>query len=115
MLHAHNAYPEEGRWADRLDRALATGVTPIVIEQDVALAGDGTSARTVVSHDDQLIGDEPTLESYFFDRVRPLMERALAERREERWPLVVLHLDFKTNEREHHRAVWDCCRITVAG
>jgi hypothetical protein len=107
VLDAHNAYPEKGRWADRLDRALATGVTPIVIEQDVALAGAGTSARTVVSHDDQLIGDEPTLESYFFERVRPFMERALAERREERWPLVVLHLDFKTNEREHHRAVWD--------
>lgn len=107
VLDTHNAYPEKGRWADRLDRALATGVTPIVIEQDVALAGAGTSARTVVSHDDKLIGDEPTLESYFFERIRPLMERALAERRQERWPLVVLHLDFKTNEREHHRAVWD--------
>jgi glycerophosphoryl diester phosphodiesterase len=102
MLHAHNAYPEKGRWSDRIDRALATGVTPIVIEQDLALAGD----RSVVSHDDQLTGAEPTLESYFFDRVRPLMQRALTERREERWPLVVLHLDFKTNEPAHHRAVW---------
>ena len=53
----------------------------------------------------KLTGSEPTLESYFFDRVRPLMERALAERREERWPLVVLHLDFKTNQPAHHRAV----------
>jgi glycerophosphoryl diester phosphodiesterase len=102
MLHAHNAYPEKGRWGDRIDRALATGVTPIVIEQDLALAGD----RSVVSHDDKLTGSEPTLESYFFDRVRPLMERALAERREASWPLVVLHLDFKTNEPAHHRAVW---------
>ena len=23
LLHAHNAYPEEGRWRDRVDRALA--------------------------------------------------------------------------------------------
>lgn len=106
MLHAHNAYPEKGRWGDRIDRALATGVTPIVIEQDVALAGQGASARTVVSHDDELTGNEPTLESYFFDRVRPLVERALVEKREERWPLIVLHLDFKTNEPAHHRAVW---------
>jgi glycerophosphoryl diester phosphodiesterase len=105
MTHAHNAYPEDGRWGDRIDRALATGVTPIVIEQDVALAGQGVSARSVVSHDDELSGNEPTLEAYFFDRVRPLMERALAERREEQWPLVVLHLDFKTNEPAHHRAV----------
>lgn len=106
MMHAHNAYPEKGQWGDRIDRALAAGATPIVIEQDVALAGAGASARSVVSHDDELVGNEPALESYFFDRVRPLMERALAERREERWPLVVLHLDFKTNEPAHHRAVW---------
>jgi glycerophosphoryl diester phosphodiesterase len=107
LLHAHNAYPEDGRWRDRIDRALATGATPIVIEQDVALSRQGGSAKTVVSHDDELTGSEPTLEAYFFERIRPLMERALAERHAERWPLVVLHLDFKTNEREHHRAVWD--------
>jgi hypothetical protein len=105
MMHAHNAYPEKGRWGDRIDRALATGATPIVIEQDVALAGAGASARSVVSHDTELAGNEPSLESHFFDRVRPLMERALTGRREQRWPLVVLHLDFKTNEPAHHRAV----------
>ena len=102
MLHAHNAYPEKGRWNDRIDRALATGLIPIVIEQDVALAG----TTSVVSHDDKLTGSEPSLERHFFERVRPLMERALAERRVDRWPLVVLHLDFKTNQPEHHRAVW---------
>ena len=35
------------------------------------------------------------------------MERELASGQRDRWPVVVLHLDFKTNEREHHRAVWD--------
>ncbi len=57
MMHAHNAYPEKGQWGDRIERALATGATPIVIEQDVALAGQGASARTVVSHDDELTGE----------------------------------------------------------
>jgi len=35
------------------------------------------------------------------------MEQALADNHRERWPLMVLHLDFKTNESEHHRFVWD--------
>src|SRR5687768_11864117 len=38
LLHAHNCYPEKGKWADRIERALNTGVSPLVIEQDVALA-----------------------------------------------------------------------------
>ena len=33
------------------------------------------------------------------------MEQALKENRRDRWPLVVLNLDFKTNEPEHHAAV----------
>ena len=35
------------------------------------------------------------------------MARARAERRIDRWPVLVLHLDFKTNEPEHHRYVWE--------
>ena len=35
------------------------------------------------------------------------MEAALQAPRRETWPLVVLHLDFKTNERAHHQAIWD--------
>ena len=108
LLHAHNAYPEDGRWSDRIDRALATGQSPIVIEQDIAFAPrNAPGKRTLVSHDDTLDGREPTLEHYFFDRVRPIIERALTAGRKDRWPVLVLHLDFKTNEREHHRAVWD--------
>lgn len=109
LLHAHNCYPEDGRWLDRLDRALATGATPMAIEQDLAWAAatGGGPGRSVVSHDRELDGTEPTLEQHFFARVRPLMERALAEDRQEQWPLLVLHLDFKTHEPEHHQAVWD--------
>jgi len=84
---------------------------PIVIEQDIAFAPRNEShRRTVVSHEAKLRGSEPPLEEHFFDRVRPLMERELASGRKDRWPVVVLHLDFKTNEREHHRAVWDLLR-----
>ena len=108
LVHAHNAYPEGGKWTDRITRALAIPQRPVVIEQDIALApGNKPGSQSVVSHEAKVTGSEPTLAEHFFDRVRPLMERALSEGRREQWPLVVLHLDFKTNEREHHRAVWD--------
>lgn len=108
-LHAHNCYPEKGLWPDRLERALKTRTTGLAIEQDVAWFVDPQTGRgrSVVSHDAKPTGAEPTLEAHFFDRVRPLMERALAEGRRETWPIMVLHLDFKTNEPAHHEAVWD--------
>ena len=107
LLHAHNCYPEKGKFADRIERALNTGVWPLVIEQDVALAmRDGTPV-SVLSHDDKLTGTEPTLEDHFFKKVQPTLDRALASKRLQEWPLIVLHLDFKTNETAHHRAVWD--------
>jgi hypothetical protein len=105
LMDAHNAYPEEGRYRDRLARAAGTGLTPVVIEQDVAF--DARARASVVSHDTTLDGAEPTLQAHFFSYIKPLMEAALAAPANDRWPLLVLHLDFKTNEREHHRAVWD--------
>lgn len=104
MLHAHNCYPEQGLWADRIERALDTGARPIAIEQDVAW--DARRGAPVVSHEPELSGAEPTLEAYFFDRMAPILDRALAEGRSASWPLYVLHLDFKTNEPDHHRAIW---------
>lgn len=108
-LHAHNCYPEKGLWTDRLDRALAVRSSGVAIEQDVAWFVDPATGRgrSVVSHDATPDGTEPTLESYFFDRVRPLMEKALKEDRRDTWPLMVLHLDFKTNEPAHHQAIWE--------
>jgi hypothetical protein len=108
-LHAHNCYVEKGQWADRIERALATGARFLAIEQDVAWAVDAATGqgRSVVSHDAKPDGSEPTLEAHFFDRVRPLMERALAENRRETWPVLVLHLDFKTHEPAHHLAIWE--------
>lgn len=108
-LHAHNCYVEKGQYADRIDRALATGARHLAIEQDVAWAVDPATGRgrPVVSHEAKPDGSEPTLEAHFFDRARPLMERALAENRRDTWPVLVLHLDFKTNEPVHHQAIWE--------
>lgn len=108
LVHAHNAYPEEGQWGDRIDRALAIGQRPAVIEQDIAFSpGRPPEDRSVVAHDAKLHAAAPSLRRHFFDRVRPMIERALAAGQKQQWPVVVLHLDFKSNEREHHRAVWD--------
>ncbi len=106
LLDAHNAYPYEGRFADRIDRGLATGL-PVAIEQDLIWRprpdGGGDS---VVAHDVEHAGDAPTFVSYFFERVRPLMEQALADDDRASWPVLVLNLDFKTTEPEHLEAVW---------
>lgn len=109
LLHAHNCYPDEGQWADRIERALKLGLSQVAIEQDLAWvpASGGRAARSVVSHTDTPTGAEPTLDEHFFARVAPIMAKALADNQRDRWPLMVLHLDFKTNEAEHHRYVWD--------
>jgi hypothetical protein len=101
LLDAHNCYPYEGRFADRIDRALSTGF-PVGIEQDIAWVGQ----HSVVAHDNVPRGGEPSLEQYFFDRVRPIVERALKEGNKSQWPLIVLHFDFKDNSPENLRAVW---------
>ncbi len=108
MLDAHNAYPHQGRWKDRIDRALAAGL-PVAIEQDLIWRADAAAGRpaSVVAHEKPLTGDEPTLREHFFERVRPLVERAFQENRRDTWPVIVLQLDFKTNEPEHHTAVWN--------
>src|SRR4029077_1119898 len=108
LLDAHNCYPYNARWSDRLDRALGTGV-PLAIEQDLFWYTDKESGKSwsVVSHGKPVSGTEPTLQSYFLERIRPLMEVALREGSHKNWPLITLNLDFKTNEPEHHAAIWE--------
>jgi hypothetical protein len=101
ILDAHNCYPYEGKWADRIERALSLGY-PIGIEQDIAWA----NGRPVVTHKKETTGDEPTLRQHFFERVRPLIEKALKENDRARWPLIVVHFDFKDNQRPLLEAVW---------
>jgi len=117
LLDAHNCYPYNGRWADRIDRALSTG-TPLAIEQDLVWFRDPVSGegRSLVAHDEQgkpnlgLDGSEPTMRDYFFERIRPLVERALAEQRRETWPIITLNLDLKTEQPEHLAAIWALLR-----
>jgi hypothetical protein len=102
VLDAHNCYPYDGRWTDRIDRALGTGF-PVGIEQDIAWA----KGRPVVSHSSKTTGDEPALREYFFERVRPIVEKALAHGDRAHWPLIILHFDFKSLDPVLLRAVWD--------
>ena len=102
ILDAHNCYPYEGQWNERLDRALKTGF-PVGIEQDLAWA----KGRVVVSHKKETTGEEPTLREYFFEHVRPIVEKALQENNRASWPLIILHFDFKDNQPALLRALWD--------
>ncbi|MEO8049708.1 MAG: hypothetical protein ABI833_04765 [Acidobacteriota bacterium] len=107
LLDAHNCYPYEGQWLDRIDRALRTGI-PVGIEQDLAWSIDANgNGHVVVSHTSKTTGSEPTLKDHFFERVRPIVEQALRENDKSKWPLIILHFDVKDNRPELHRAVWD--------
>ncbi len=108
VLDAHNCYPYEGRWADRIDRALGTG-RPVGIEQDIAWYVDPATGKgkPVVTHQAKTTGSEPTLRAYFFEHVRPIVEKALADRDRSKWPLIVLHFDFKDTQAPLLHAVWD--------
>jgi hypothetical protein len=108
ILDAHNCYPYEGQWSDRIDRALKSGF-PIGIEQDIAWAADPVTGkgRPVVTHTSKTTGSEPTLRAHFFERVRPIVEKALAQNDRAHWPIIVLHFDFKSLDPTLLRAVWD--------
>jgi len=108
VLDAHNCYPYDGQWTDRIDRALTAG-SPVSIEQDIAWAVDPATGkgRPVVTHTPKTTGTEPALRDYFFERVRPIVEKALAQNDRASWPLIVLHFDFKSLDPTLLRAVWD--------
>lgn len=106
VLDAHNCYPEHGEYADRLERALATGL-PVAIEQDLAWYRDPTGrGRSILSHGEPYTGAEPGMKEYLFEKVRPAVEGALRGDDRSAWPLITVNLDFKTAEREHLEAVW---------
>ena len=121
ILDAHNCYPYQGRWADRIDRALGTGF-PVSIEQDLAWHRTGSKGegQILLSHESATSGSEPTLRDYFFERVRPVVEKALAENDRAKWPLIILHFDFKSTQAPLLHAVWNLLGeyeswITTAG
>jgi len=108
VLDAHNCYPYEGRWSNRIDRALGTG-RPVAIEQDIAWYVDPATGKgkPVVTHTAKTTGTEPTLRDHFFEHVRPIIEKALADNDRSKWPLIILHFDFKDNQAPLLHAVWD--------
>src|SRR5580698_3369166 len=106
VMDAHNCYPYFEWWGDRIDRALSAG-TPLAIEQDLGWHTDAATGKSwsVVTHGEFTTGDEPTMEHYFFDKVRPIVEKALKDGNRADWPLITLNLDFKDNKPEHLAAV----------
>lgn len=107
VLDAHNCYPYDGRWNDRVRRALDSGF-PVSIEQDLAWYVDPKTGkgRVLVSHTPTPTGREPTLRAYFFEQVRPVIEKALARNEHAEWPLIILHFDFKDTQPAILEAVW---------
>lgn len=106
VLDAHNCYPYDGKYQDRIDLALKTGL-PLAIEQDLAWYVDPATGqgRSLLIHGSKPNGTEPNMRDYFFERVRPLVEQALKENKPQTWPLITLNLDFKSDEPAHHQAV----------
>src|ERR1700761_7002062 len=106
LMDAHNCYPYYEWWSDRIDRALSAG-TPLAIEQDLAWYTNPKTGKSwsIVTHGAPLSPNSPTMEHYFFDKVRPIVEQALKEGNHGNWPLITLNLDFKDNKPEHLAAV----------
>lgn len=111
LLDAHNCYPYDGRWKDRIDRALESGL-PMGIEMD--LIWDTTkphSPRLAVGHGGRPRGNEPTLKDYFFEKVRPIVEKALREDNKAQWPLLTLNInDLRASKPEFFTAAWNLVR-----
>lgn len=108
LLDAHNCYPYDGQFNDRVDRALSTGF-PVAIEQDLAWFVDPATGkgRVVVSHAAETNANDPEERRYFFERVRPIIETELANGDQSKWPIIVLHFDFKDTQAPLLHAVWD--------
>lgn len=107
-VDAHNCYPYDGRWTDRIQRALGSGF-PVSIEQDLAWYVDPSTGkgRVVVSHSARANASDPELRTYFFEAVRPILEKGLASGDRSSWPLIILHFDFKDVQAPLLHAVWD--------
>jgi hypothetical protein len=66
LMLAHNAYAEDRKYTDRLERAIGAG-GPFVVEEDLVWA----NGRSLLIHNESAAAaDSPTLESYFFRRSR---------------------------------------------
>jgi hypothetical protein len=107
VLDAHNCYPYDGKFSDRIDRALKAGF-PVSIEQDLAWYVDPASGkgRVVLDHAAAATAADPTLQEYFFEHIRPIIEKQLAGGDSSGWPMIILHFDFKDQQTPLLRSVW---------
>jgi hypothetical protein len=97
LMWAHNAYPDHGKYTERIDQAIASG-HPFMVEEDLSWI-DG---KSLMIHGAKNVGgDDPTLETYFFPKVKPIIEKALKEGNKGNWPIVTLYLDIKNDPPEH--------------
>lgn len=106
VMLAHNADGFMGKWTDRVDRAIATGV-PFAAQIDVVWAKNPKTGKieSVIGHTNESATDQ-TLKTLFLDRIQPIMEKALKEKNKKDWPLVTLHLDIKNVTPEHLTSIW---------
>ncbi len=111
MLDAHNCYPYDGQYADRIDRAL-TSSSPASIEQDLAWGIDKKTGKgqVILSHTTKdLKGTEPTLRgaTTFSSMCARWWKRRCARTNPPpgRWWFFISTL--KTTGRSWHRAVWE--------
>ncbi|MBO0858677.1 MAG: hypothetical protein J2P21_09460 [Chloracidobacterium sp.] len=98
LMLAHNAYPDkDSKYSNRLDQALSGGV-PFAVEEDLVWV----NGKSLLIHNEREAGPEsPTIESYFFPKVAPLMEKALKDGNKGNWPLITLYFDIKNDPVEH--------------
>lgn len=107
LFEAHNCYPYHGLWNNRIDKALEAGV-PTAIEIDVMwhVSEETQEGQLVVAHNEPLTGKEPTLEHYFFDRTRAIVEEALTSGDKSDWPLLTLNInDIRSRNIQAYEAV----------
>src|SRR5215831_2902038 len=111
LVMAHNTFTEKGKWTDRFDRALSSGM-PLAMEFDLTWAPNPKTGKTGSLVGDfperrfnEITGDEPQLKPYFFERVRPIVEKALKDNDKRNWPLIRLYLDIKNDPPEHLEVV----------
>ena len=98
LLNAHNCYPDRGRGAGRLKRARKAGLSAIEID----LAWSETRGRSVISHETELTGKEPTLQEYFLAPLLPALRRMPSGQ-----PGMLLFLDFKIDHPALVKEIYD--------
>lgn len=110
LFEAHNCYPYNGLWEDRIERMLAQP-PPKALEFDLRWHVDPEtgSGRLVVAHNPPRNGaTPPTLREYAFERLRPLVEAALDAGPNPDWPLFTINLnDMRGGEPEMYEALWE--------